>query len=107
VLVQVDKDKEGLGEWTFGKVKAEWNVHLPYWSSYERLEAKGMSARLGNFCFTGRITIGAGLDVVSRGISNTPPDSLDARDSFHFASCSSILVTPSSFLNRVRASFCV
>ena len=46
-------------------------------------------------------------DVVSRSISNTLPVSLDARDSFPFASCSSILVTPSSFLNWVRASFCV
>ena len=60
----VDKDVEGLGEWTLGEVKTEWVVHLLYCSSDGRLKAEGTSARLANFLCTGRIMIGAGLSPV-------------------------------------------
>ena len=60
----VDKDVEGLGEWTLGEVKTEWVRTLTYCSSDGRIKAKGKSARLANFLCTGRIMICEELDVV-------------------------------------------
>ena len=65
----VDKDVEGLGEWTLGEVKQSGYVQC---SSDGRLKVKGMSARLGNFLCTGRIMIGPGLNVVCSGVPPTP-----------------------------------
>ena len=72
-MMVVDKDIEGLGEWTLGEVKTEWvcNIHLLYCSSDGRLTGEGTSARLVNSLCTGRIMIGAEVDVVCWGISNT------------------------------------
>ena len=100
----VDKDMQGLGEWTLGEVKQSGYVHLLYCSSYGRLKAEGMSVRLVNFLCTGRIVIGARLDVVCWGISNILLASLDTHDNFlmfvtvfpFFFASSSIFVPPSS-----------
>ena len=61
----VDKDV-GKG-WVSGqweKSKQNGYVYLLYCSSDGRLKAMGTSARLVNFLCTGRIMIGAGLDMV-------------------------------------------
>ena len=79
----VDKDVEGLsGHWE--KSKQSGYVHLLYCSSDGRLQAEGMSARLGNFLCTGRIMIGAGLDVVCWGTTNSMLACLKVCDSFPF-----------------------
>ena len=57
------------GHWE--KSKQSGYVHLLYCSSDGRLKAEGTAATLANFLYTGRITVGARLDVVCCGISNT------------------------------------
>ena len=95
----VDKDV-GKG-WVSGhweKSKQSGYVHLLYCSSDGRIKPEGMSARLADFLCTGRIMIGAGLDMVCWGISNTLLASLNAHDSSPSAPCNSIFVPPSSFI---------
>ena len=71
----VDKDVEGMSEWTLGEVKTEWvhtlTVLLFRWKDQSRgyvcrweAQVEGMSGRLTNFLCTGRIMIGAGLSPV-------------------------------------------
>ena len=64
-MMVVDKDVEGLGEWILGEVKNRVGRYT-YCTALqmEGFKAKGTSARLVNFLCTGRILIGAGLDVV-------------------------------------------
>ena len=84
------------GHWE--KSKQSGYVHLLYCSSDGRIKLEGTSARLVNFLCTGRIMIGAGLDVVWWGTTTTTLlASLNACDNFSFASCSSIFVSQSSF----------
>ena len=86
------------------KSKQSEYIHLLYCSSDGKLKAEGTSVRLVNFLCPGRITVGARLDVVCWGISNTllaSPDThnnflmLVTGSSFFFAS-SSVFASPSS-----------
>ena len=80
--------------WSHGKLitwddtesKQSRHAHLLYCSSDGRFTAEGKSARLANFLCTGRIMIGAGLDMVCWGISNTLLACFGACNSFPLSS---------------------
>ena len=62
----VDKDVEGLGEWTLGEVKTEC-VLLFRWKD----QSRGYVCKIGQFPLHWENQIDVGLDVVCWGISTS------------------------------------